>query len=66
MKRWMWFETLFRSLKDELRDFLQENNIQYELSGCGVGWHFEVLCSEDEQRLIDEFLDLNTIREVRA
>ena len=41
-RKWMNFETMFRSLKDGLRKFLKENSIKYELSGCGAGWHFEV------------------------
>lgn len=65
-KRWMWFETSFRTLKEDLREFLKGHGIKYELSGCGMGWHFEVLCSVEDEKLIDDFLNMNTIQEVRA
>ena len=65
-RRWMWYETVFRTLKDDLREFLQENGIRYELSGCGPGWHFEVFCSAEEESYVDVFLDNHTITEVNA
>lgn len=61
MKRWYNYETLFRSLKDELREFLHNHGIEYELSGCGRGWHFEVKCDKTELEKINAFLDDATI-----
>lgn len=58
------FETMFRSLKDELSQFLKESGIYYELSGCFAGWHFEVLCNPSEVEYINNWLDQNTITAV--
>ena len=60
------FETIFRSLKDGLRRFLKESGIYYELSGCGcAGWHFEIKCNADEVKMVNDWLDANTITEQR-
>ena len=59
------FETMFKSLKDDLRGFLQSQNIYYELSGCGAGWHFEAYCNAEEVTIINNWLDENTITEKR-
>ena len=50
-------------LVDELRKFLKENNIYYELSEnyyewhCEnyYEWHFECLCSREEELMLDRF-----------
>ena len=63
MRKWYSFETLFRTLKDELRKYLKESHIKYELSGCFDGWHFEIYASEEEVNAINEWLDNNTIVE---
>ena len=60
------FETMFRSLKDELSDFLKGAGIYYELSGMYAGWHFEILANENEVVRINNWLDANTIIEQRA
>lgn len=57
------FETMFRSLKDELTVFLKKSGIRYELSGCGGGWHFEILCNDSEVEAVNKWLDDNTITE---
>jgi hypothetical protein len=64
-RRYLNFETLFRSLKEALAVFLKENGIYYECSGIGAfcGWHFEVLCNETEEMLINTWLDSQTIQE---
>lgn len=63
MKKWYNFETLFRSLKEELSSFLKENNIYYEVSAFGfcAGWHFEIKASEEEVEKVNAWLDANTI-----
>ena len=61
MRKWMNFETWFRTLKDGLRDFLKESGIKYELSECYAGWHFEIYCNEDEVARINNWLDANTL-----
>ena len=55
------FETMFRSLKDELRSFLKTSGFYYELSGCFGGWHFEIRLSEDEVQIVNNWLDEHTI-----
>lgn len=51
------FETLFRALRDALRQYLQDNNIYYELSDCFNGWHFEIKCTPKQAENINAFLD---------
>lgn len=65
MKKYYHFDTMFSNLRDGLRNFLKANNIYYELSGCGQGWHFEVLCSNADVVKVNDWLDQNTITEVR-
>ena len=55
------FDTMFRSLKDELVQYLKDNNIYYELSGAAAGWHFEILTNNAGAAAINEFLDNNSI-----
>ena len=57
------FETMRGNLKEKLIVFLKENNIYYELSGCGSGWHFEIKCDEDELHKCNEFITSVTITE---
>jgi hypothetical protein len=61
--KWYHFDTMFRSLKDDLREYLQSQRIRYELSGARAGWHFEVLASPEDVRLINAFIDSVTITE---
>lgn len=65
-RRYYGFNTMFRSLKDELRAFLKGAGIRYELSGMYAGWHFEILANEEEVVRINNWLDANTIIEQRA
>ena len=51
------YETFNREIKDKLREFLHNNNIYYELSGCWNGWHFEIKCNENELKICNNFLD---------
>lgn len=57
------FETMRGNLKEKLIVFLKENNIYYELSGCGSGWHFEINCNQAELDLCNNFLEKLTIIE---
>lgn len=61
--KWYNFETMFISLRDGLREFLKNNNIRYELSGCGSGYHFEILTDRAGADKINNWLDANTITE---
>ena len=63
--KWYNFETLFISLRDGLREFLKNNNIRYELSGCGSGYHFEILTDRAGANKINSWLDANTITEYK-
>lgn len=64
MSKWYNFETMIRSLKDDLRVYLHEIGVKYEISECFDGWHFEVYASPEEVTLINNWLDENTITEV--
>lgn len=59
--KWYNFETMFRSLKDDLTVFLKKSGIRYELSGAAAGWHFEILTDENGVEKINRWLDENTI-----
>ena len=63
MAKYYSFETMFRSLKDELSIFLKQNKIAYELSGCGSGWHFEILLTPVGVQTVNNWLDDHTITE---
>ena len=62
-KKYYNFETRFISLRDNLREYLKNNNIYYELSGAYSFYHFEVLASEEDVAKINTFLDTITINE---
>jgi hypothetical protein len=55
------FDTMFRSLKDLLFQYLHDNNIYFELSGAAAAWHFEILTDAAGAERINGFLDDNTI-----
>ena len=55
------FNTMFRSLKDNLCEYLKSNNIYYELSGSAADWHFEIFTDESGATAINNFLDSVTI-----
>ena len=57
------FETRFVSLRDELGIFLKLHGIYYECSGGYSFYHFEVLCNEDEVKIVNNFLDGVSITE---
>ena len=59
------FNTMFRSLKDELTEFLKDNNIYYELSGAAANWHFEILTDANGAEIINNYIDSISITEVR-
>jgi hypothetical protein len=55
------FDTMFRSLRDLLKDYLIEHNIYFEISGGAALWHFEILTDKIGAATINNFLDNNTI-----
>lgn len=57
------FDTMFRSLKNLLKDFLIDNNIYYEISGTAAAWHFEILTDASGAAVINNFIDGVTISE---
>ena len=62
--RFYWFETAFRSLRDELRNFLKAAGIYYELSGGAGLWHFEIEIESPEQlEAVNAFIDSQSITE---
>ena len=59
MKKYCNFETENSHLKEALRAFLKSIGVYYELSSCGAGAHFEILCNPDERETINGWLDIN-------
>lgn len=57
------FDTMFRSLRDLLKDFLKDNNIYFEVSGGAALWHFEILTDATGAATINNFLDAHIITE---
>lgn len=57
------FDTMFRSLRNLLKEFLMDNNIYFEISGGAALWHFEILTDATGAKKINQFLDNNTIGE---
>lgn len=57
MKKWYSYETMNPNVKDEVRRYLRNNNIYYELSECFDGWHFEIKMSEEEAEKMTWFLE---------
>jgi hypothetical protein len=58
------FETMFRSLKEILCEYLKNNGFYYELSGAAASWHIEILTDEDGAEMINNFIDSVTLQEV--
>lgn len=57
MKKWYSYETINPNVKDELRKYLKNNHIYYELPECFDGWHFEIEMSEEEAEKMTWFLE---------
>lgn len=57
------FETMFRSLRDELREYLKSNNIYFELSSAPACHHFEILTNENGAEQISAFIESASICE---
>ena len=55
------FETIAKSLRDSLKRFLSDNNIYFEISSATSMWHFEIFTDANGVKMINEFLDNNTI-----
>ena len=56
-RTWYSYETNLRTIRDEVRQFLHDNRIYYELSGAVWGYHFEVLVSDTELVKVNDFLE---------
>lgn len=56
MKKWYSYETMNSNVKDEVRRYLKQNHIYYELSECFDGWHFEIELEEENFETVDWFL----------
>lgn len=57
MKKWYNFETVNRGVKDAIIEYLKVEGIYYELSGVGIGWHFEIKTDENGLTKINNWLD---------
>lgn len=60
-KNWYNFETSFKSLRDELRSYLKNRGIYYELSGCYASYHFEIFCDKKQADDINSFIAASSI-----
>ena len=56
MKKWCNYETINPNIKDEVRKYLNQNDIYYELSDCFDGWHFSIEIEEEDYENLDWFL----------
>ena len=55
--KWYNLETRFTSVRDEMRKYLKQNGIKYELSGTTAFYHFEILTDSSGAEKINSFLD---------
>lgn len=62
-KRFYWFETAFVSMRNELRTFLQDSGIYYELSGGAGLWHFEIELDAQGVAAVNDFISAHSITE---
>lgn len=58
MKKWYSVELFDPKEIDLLKEFLAENGIKFETSGCGNGSHFEINASENEAVKINNYLEV--------
>lgn len=56
MKKWYSVQLNSEEAKT-VRWFLKKNNIKFETSGCGSLVHFEIYCTEEDAKIIDEYID---------
>ena len=56
MKKWYNYETCFTNEAEKMREFLINEGIKFELSGCFNGYHFEILCNCDEFNRVNNWL----------
>ena len=56
MKKWYSVQLNSEEAKTERR-FLKKNNIKLETQGCGSLVHFEIYCTEEDAKIIDEYID---------
>lgn len=54
-KRWQFYSTICRDVRDKFIDFLKENGIYFERSGGIFGWNFEVKASDAQFVWIDAY-----------
>ena len=57
MKKYRNFETMWIDLAEALKEFLDNNIIEYEISGAFSCIHFEILCDNEETKEVNDFLD---------
>lgn len=55
-RKWLNVE-LSQADANELKDFLNDNNIEFESSECYDKIHFEVLVNEYEKEAVNDFLN---------
>lgn len=55
--KWYNFETMFRSVKEALSNYLKSNGYKYELSGCIGFWHFEILTDPAGAKELNKYIE---------
>lgn len=56
MRKWRNVELKRGNESETFRQFLKKNGFKYEPSSCFDYIHFEILCSEKEKDVINDFL----------
>ena len=51
------FETMFLSLAEKLKEFLENELIHFEISGAGAYYHFEILTDPAGAEKVNNFID---------
>ena len=55
--KWYNFETVNRGVKEALTAYLKAEKIYHEVSGAGIGWHFEIKTDADGLTKVNKWLD---------
>lgn len=55
--KWYNFETVNRGVKEALTSYLKTQGIYHEVSGAGIGWHFEIKTDTNGLARVNDWLD---------
>lgn len=60
-KKFYFLHTIFRRVKDNVKTYLDDKKIYYELSGDPSNWNFNVLLSPEELVEVNSFIATQSI-----